>query len=93
MQIRIFKDTETIRYAAEELAKYLGIMDSTIYTEIVVSDEVSNGAITLGILADLDPRQILTNLAAARSHSVKADVGLVIKKENGVTRLYSLLHS
>ena len=23
MQIRIFKDTETIRYAAEELAKYL----------------------------------------------------------------------
>ena len=53
MQIRIFKDTETIRYAAEELAKYLGLMDSTIDTEIVVSGEVSEGAITLGILADL----------------------------------------
>ncbi len=53
MQIRIFKDTETIRYAAEELQKYLGIMDSTIDTEIVVSGEVSDGAITLGILADL----------------------------------------
>ena len=53
MQIRIFKDTETIRYAAEELQKYLGMMDSTIDTEIVVSGEVSQGAITLGILADL----------------------------------------
>ena len=53
MQIRIFKDTETIRYAAEELARYLGIMDSTIDTEIVVSQEISDNAITLGILADL----------------------------------------
>ena len=42
MQIRIFKDTETMRYAAEELAKYLGMMDSTIDTEIVVSGEVSD---------------------------------------------------
>ena len=53
LQIRIVKDTETIRYAAEELAKYLGMMDSTIDTEIAVSGEVSEGAITLGILADL----------------------------------------
>lgn len=53
MQIRIFKDTETVRYAAEELKRYLGLMDSTIDTEIVVSGEVSAGAITLGLLADL----------------------------------------
>jgi hypothetical protein len=53
MQIRIFKDTETIRYAAEELASYLALMDSTIDTEIVVSKEISSNAITLGILADL----------------------------------------
>ena len=44
MQIRIFKDTETVRYAAEELAKYLGIMDNTIGTEIVVSQEISKDA-------------------------------------------------
>ena len=65
MQIRIFKDTETVRYAAEELAKYLGIMDNTIGTEIVVSQEISKDAITLGILADLG-REDSTTLSTLR---------------------------
>lgn len=48
MNIGILRDTETIRYAAEEFAKYLNMMDGT-KCEITVGE----GDITLGILSDL----------------------------------------
>jgi hypothetical protein len=32
MNIRIARDTETLRYAADELARYLSMMDDTITT-------------------------------------------------------------
>lgn len=52
MNIRIARDTETLRYAADELARYLSMMDDTITTEITVG-ETCDGAINLGLLADL----------------------------------------
>ena len=51
MKIRIVRDSETLRYAAEELAKYLRMMDSSVLAEISVG-EACEDAINLGLLAD-----------------------------------------
>ena len=48
MKIRITKDTETLRYAAEELQKYVKMMTGE---ELDIS--LSDGDITLGLLSDL----------------------------------------
>jgi len=53
MKIQILRDTETVRYAADELAKYLVMMDPSVETEIEVADEKCDCAIALGLLADL----------------------------------------
>ncbi len=50
MYIRITRDTETMRYAAEELQKYLLRMDDVCAT--VTTDQGTDG-ITLGLLCDL----------------------------------------
>jgi len=51
MEIRIVRDTETLRYAAEELAKYLQMMDEEIDCSIAVSAMRGDG-IVLGLLSD-----------------------------------------
>ena len=51
MKIIILKDTETIRYAAEELGKYLEMMDSDVKAEITT--DASLDGIRLGLLSDL----------------------------------------
>ncbi|MBQ8310450.1 MAG: DUF4838 domain-containing protein [Clostridia bacterium] len=51
MRIGIVKDTETLRYAAEELAKYLKMMDREIDSTIEVSAKCGDG-IVLGLLSD-----------------------------------------
>lgn len=51
MKIRIVRDSETLRYAAEELAKYLRMMDSSVLAELSVG-ETCEDAINLGLLAD-----------------------------------------
>jgi hypothetical protein len=46
MKIKVIRDTETLRYAAEELLKYLKMMTPEIDGEIVVAmveDEFSDG--------------------------------------------------
>ena len=53
MKIVILNDTETIRYAADELAKYLEMMDSKIKCEIVASAIKTDDGINLGLLSDL----------------------------------------
>lgn len=50
MKITLLRDTETIRYAAEELKKYLSMMDSDIDAEICCEGDCG---ITLGLLSDL----------------------------------------
>jgi len=52
MKISITKDTKTLRYAAQELAKYLEMMDESICPQIVF-DTHSDSGITLGLLEDL----------------------------------------
>ena len=52
MNIKILRATETIRYAADELARYLSMMDDSITAEISVG-AACDGAINLGLLADL----------------------------------------
>lgn len=49
MKIKIVKDTQTIRYAAEELKKYLQMMDESINAQISLSD----GSITLALFQDI----------------------------------------
>ena len=49
MKILIAKNTETLRYAAEELSKYLNMMDGTEATVV----ESGEGDVTLGLFADL----------------------------------------
>ena len=49
MKILIAKNTETLRYAAEELAKYLFMMDGTEATVV----ESGDADVTLGLFADL----------------------------------------
>jgi hypothetical protein len=51
MKITILRDTETIRYAAEELKKYLKMMDSDVDAEICIGGDEG---ITLGLLSDLN---------------------------------------
>ena len=48
MKIIILKDTETIRYAAEELGKYLEMMDSDVKAEITT--DASLDGIRLGLI-------------------------------------------
>lgn len=53
MKISIVRDSETLRYAAEELAKYLHLMDADVSAEVLVSNARGEG-ITLGLLTDFD---------------------------------------
>lgn len=55
MKIKIVRGTETLRYAAEELAKYLKMMDADVDAEIEVSCG-RDGGIVLGLLSDLGLR-------------------------------------
>ena len=48
MKIQILRDTETVRYAAEELQKYLSMVDESVKADIVTD----SGDIRLGILDD-----------------------------------------
>lgn len=51
MKIIALKNTETIMYAAEELKKYLEMMDSSLQAEITL--DCKTEGITLGLLSDL----------------------------------------
>ncbi len=51
MKIKIFRDTETLRYAAEELLKYLKMMTPELSGEIIVGG-YDRTAMNLGLLAD-----------------------------------------
>lgn len=55
MKILISKEHETLRYAAEELAKYLSMMDGSISSEIAVGGGMKDaeGAVVLGLLSEL----------------------------------------
>ena len=53
MRIQILRDTETIRYAANELNKYLLMMDPSLSVEIVCSDKPMPDTIKLGLVSDL----------------------------------------
>ena len=52
MNIQIARDTQTLRYAAEELCKYLIKMDQTLTPCISVCATRTANAITLGLLGD-----------------------------------------
>lgn len=56
MIIRLLHETETMRYAAEELKKYLRLVDETVDATIVCGDGGSGEIITLGILSELSLR-------------------------------------
>ena len=51
MKIYIARESETLRYAAEELAKYLNRMDADIEAGIEVGTECADGVV-MGLLAD-----------------------------------------
>ncbi len=51
MKIRIIRDTETLRYAAEELLKYLKMMTPELTGEITVG-KYDKGSMNLGLLSD-----------------------------------------
>ena len=53
MRVYIVRENETLRYAAEELLKYLSMMDDGIFGSICVGNDRKAG-ITLGLLADFD---------------------------------------
>ena len=53
MEIRILKENETVRYAAEELKKYLKLVDESVDAEITVAPIKSNEGITLALLSEL----------------------------------------
>ena len=52
MKIKLLRDNETIRYAAEELKKYLKMMDESIDAEICDSAEKGENTVSLGLLSD-----------------------------------------
>ena len=56
MEIRILKENETVRYAAEELKKYLKLVDDSVDAEITCAPIKSEDGITLAILSDLGLR-------------------------------------
>ena len=53
MQIRILNEDQTLRYAAEELKKYLELVDGSVFPTIVCSDTPCSDGITLGLLSEL----------------------------------------
>ena len=53
MEIRILKENETVRYAAEELKKYLKLVDESVDSEITLAPVKSNAGITLALLSEL----------------------------------------
>ena len=55
-EIRILKENETVRYAAEELKKYLKLVDDSVDAEITCAPIKSADGITLAILSDLGLR-------------------------------------
>ena len=52
MKIKLIRDNETIRYAAEELKKYLKMMDESIDAEICNTAEKGENTVSLGLLSD-----------------------------------------
>ncbi len=52
MKIMLIKDTETLRYAAEELKKYLKMMDDSIDAEICDNAAEGENTVSLGLLSD-----------------------------------------
>lgn len=52
MKIKLIRDNETIRYAAEELKKYLKMMDESIDAEIVDNAKEGENTVSLGLLSD-----------------------------------------
>ena len=55
MRILLTVENETLRYAAEELAKYLSMMDATVHAEIAVGGGIADAenAVVLGLLSEL----------------------------------------
>jgi len=53
MKIRLIKNTETLRYAAEELKKYLKMIDEGIDAEICENAAEGEKTVTMGLLSDL----------------------------------------
>jgi len=53
MIIRILRESETVRYAAEELKRYLALIDESVDTSIIYSAEETEGEIVLGLLSEL----------------------------------------
>ena len=53
MRIRILRNNETIRYAAEELKKYLKMIDETIDAEICENAADGENTVSMGLLSDL----------------------------------------
>ena len=51
MKIKIYRDTQTLHYAAQELLKYLKMMSAELDGEIVIGDYDEN-AMNLGLLSD-----------------------------------------
>ena len=68
MIIKTWHKEETALYAAEELKKYLDIMDTGFCTDIVITDNIekniTNGEIKLGLLKDfnLDESDVIDSL-------------------------------
>ena len=52
MKIRIFRDTETLRYSAEELKKYAQMMMPSLTVDVTVGG-FSEDAVNIGLLSDL----------------------------------------
>ena len=52
MKIKLLRDNETIRYAAEELIKYLKMMDESISAEICDNPAEGENTVSLGLLSD-----------------------------------------
>lgn len=53
MVIRILSEDQTLRYAAEELKKYIELVDGSVESIIVCSDTPCKDGINLGLLSDL----------------------------------------
>lgn len=54
MRIILLNDNETMRYAGDELAKYVSMMDDSVSVSYDEVSEIDGRTITLGILKDLD---------------------------------------
>lgn len=53
MKIVLLHDSETLRYAADELAKYIKMMDERVCVSLIREGEVDEGTVRLGLLKEL----------------------------------------